>query len=90
MNREQSRPVLGACIVIFAGSMFLLTLCAPLFDMDFWLSFRLLLSLILTALGGLILSLRVRLGKLEAQVRFLQEQLYKLEKDMHSTSKYKD
>ncbi len=81
MNSDRNHPVIGVCILIFVVSMVLLTLCAPLLDIDLWLTFRILFSLILTALGGLITALWMRLRRLETQVRFLQEQLYKLEKD---------
>lgn len=81
MNSDWNPPVIGVCILIFVVSMVLLTLCAPLLDIDLWLTFRILFSLILTALGGLITALWMRLRRLETQVRFLQEQLYKLEKD---------
>ena len=40
-------------------------------------------------MGGLITALRLRLRRLEAQVRFLQDQLDRLEKDP-STPKCKD
>ena len=81
MNSDWNHPVIGVCILIFVVSMVLLTLCAPLLDIDLWLTFRILFSLVLTALGGLITALWMRLKRLETQVRFLQEQLYKLEKD---------
>ena len=81
MNSDWNHPVIGVCILIFVVSMVLLTLCAPLLDIDLWLTFRIRFSLILTALGGLITALWMRLRRLETQVRFLQEQLYKLEKD---------
>lgn len=81
MNSDWNHPVIGVCILIFVVPMVLLTLCAPLLDIDLWLTFRILFSLILTALGGLITALWMRLRRLETQVRFLQEQLYKLEKD---------
>ena len=81
MNDAHSHPVAGACIVIFFSSMGVLTLCATLLDLNLWLFFRVLLSLLLTASGGLILALWMRLRQLENQVRHLQEQLYKLEKD---------
>ena len=81
MNSDWNHPVIGVCNLIFVVSMVLLTLCAPLLDIDLWLTFRILFSLILTALGGLITALWMRLRRLETQVRFLQEQLYKLEKD---------
>ena len=81
MNSDWNHPVIGICILVFFASMLLLTLCAPLLDIDLWLTFRILFSLVLTALGGLITALWMRLRRLETQVRFLQEQLYKLEKD---------
>ena len=81
MNSDWNHPVIGVCILIFVVSMVLLTLCAPLLDIDLWLTIRILFSLVLTALGGLITALWMRLRRLETQVRFLQEQLYKLEKD---------
>ena len=89
MNSEWNHPVIGICILVFFASLLLLSLCAPLFDMDLWLASRILLSLILAALGGLITALRLRLRRLEAQVRFLQDQLDRLEKDP-STPKCKD
>ena len=89
MGIDRDHPIIGICILFFAVSMLLLTLCTPLLDVDLWLTFRILFSLILTALGGLIAALWIRLRRLETQVRFLQDQLYKLEKDA-STSKCKD
>ncbi|MGN8969172.1 hypothetical protein [Intestinimonas sp. HCP28S3_D6] len=87
MNSEWNHPVIGICILVFFVSMLLLTLCAPLLDMDLWLAFRVLFSLILAALGGLIAVLWMRLSRLETRVRFLQDQLYRLEKDTATTSK---
>lgn len=87
MNSDWNHPVIGVCILIFVVSMVLLTLCAPLLDIDLWLTFRILFSLVLTALGGLITALWLRLRRLETQVRFLQDQLYKLEQDPATTSK---
>ena len=81
MNIDREHPNIGVCTLIFVISMLLLTLCTPLLDMDLWLAFRILFSLIFAALGGLIAALWLRLRRLETQVRFLQEQLYKLEKD---------
>ena len=87
MNSDWNHPVIGVCILIFDVSMVLHTLCAPLLDIDLWLTFRILFSLVLTALGGLITALWLRLRRLETQVRFLQDQLYKLEQDPATTSK---
>ena len=87
MNSDWNHPVIGICILVFFASMLLLTLCAPLLDIDLWLTFRILFSLILTALGGLITALWMRLRRLETQVRFLQDQLYRLEQDLATTSK---
>ena len=87
MNSDWNHPVIGICILVFFASMLLLTLCAPLLDIDLWLTFRILFSLILTALGGLITALWMRLRRLETQVRFLQDQLYRLEQDPATTSK---
>ena len=81
MNSDRDHPLMGMCIVIFLLSMALLTLCAPLFEQYPWISSRLFVSLILTVLGGLLLSLRARLARLEQQVRFLREQLDRLERD---------
>lgn len=87
MNSDWNHPVIGICILVFFVSLLLLTLCTPLLDMDLWLAFRILFSLILAALGGLIAVLWMRLSRLETQVRFLQDQLYRLEKDTATTSK---
>lgn len=87
MNSDWNHPVIGICILVFFASMLLLTLCTPLLDMDLWFSFRILFSLILAALGGLITALWLRLRRLETQVRFLQDQLYRLEQDPATTSK---
>ncbi|WP_294513881.1 hypothetical protein [uncultured Intestinimonas sp.] len=87
MNSDWNHPVIGICILVFFVSLLLLTLCTPLLDMDLWLVFRILFSLILAALGGLIAVLWMRLSRLETQVRFLQDQLYRLEKDTATTSK---
>ena len=89
MNSEWNHPVIGICILVFFASLLLITLCVSLSDGNDWFFFCLLPSLILAALGGLITSLWLRLRRLEAQVRFLQDQLYSLEKDA-STSKCKD
>ena len=78
-------PVLGACIVIFALSMALLHLAAFLFWMELWA--RILLSLILTALGGGLYALLRRVRRLEAQVEFLRDQLARLERSSATTSK---
>ena len=89
MNSDWNHPVVGICILVFFAALLLPSLCTPLFDMDLWLASRILLSLILAALGGLITALRLRLRRLEVQVRFLQDQLDRLEKDP-STPKCKD
>lgn len=89
MNNDWNHPVIGICILVFFVSMLLLTLCVSLSDGNTWFFLCLLPSLILAALGGLIMALWLRLRRLETQVRFLQDQLYRLEKDA-STSKCKD
>ena len=89
MNSDWNHPVIGICILVFFASLLLLTLCVSLSDGNYWLLLCLLPSLILAALGGLITALWMRLRRLEAQVCFLQDQLYRLEKDA-STSKCKD
>ena len=87
MNSEFSHPVIGICILVFVISTVVLTLCTSLFDGDLWLILCLLPRLILTALVGCIAALWIRLSWLETQVRFLRDQLYKLEKDSATTSK---
>ena len=89
MNSDWNHPVIGICILVFFASLLLLTLCVSLSDVNYWFFLCLLPSLILAALGGLITALWMRLRRLEAQVCFLQDQLYRLEKDA-STSKCKD
>lgn len=89
MNSDWNYPVIGICILVFFASLLLLTLCVSLSDGNYWFFLCLLPSLILAALGGLITALWMRLRRLEAQVCFLQDQLYRLEKDA-STSKCKD
>ena len=89
MNSDWNHPVIGICILVFFVSMLLLTLCVSLSDGNYWFFLCLLPSLILAALGGLITALWLRLRRLKTQVRFLQDQLYRLEKDA-STSKCKD
>lgn len=89
MNSDWNHPVIGICILVFFASLLLLTLCVSLSDGNDWFFLCLLPSLILAALGGLITALWMRLRRLEAQVCFLQDQLYRLEKDA-STSKCKD
>lgn len=87
MNSEFNHPVIGICILAFVISTVVLTLCTSLFDGDLWLILCLLPSLILAALVGCIAALWIRLSRLEIQVRFLQDQLYRLEKDCATTSK---
>ena len=87
MNSDWNHPVIGICILVFFVSMLLLALCVSLFDVTSWFFLSLLPSLALATLGGLIAALWLRLRRLETQVRFLQEQLYKLEKDCISISK---
>ena len=89
MNSDWNHPVIGICILVFFASLLLLTLCASLSDGNYCFFLCLPPSLILAALGGLITALWMRLRRLEAQVCFLQDQLYRLEKDA-STSKCKD
>ena len=78
-------PVLGACIVIFALSMALLHLAAFLFWMELWA--RILLSLILTALGGGLYALLRRVRRLEEQVALLRDRPWRLEDRRSQISK---
>ncbi len=87
MNNDWNHPVIGICILVFFVSMLLLTLCVSLSDGNTWFFLCLLPSLILAALGGLIMALWLRLRRLETQVRFLQDQLYRLGQDPATTSK---
>ena len=87
MNSDWNHPVIGICILAFFASLLLLTLCVSLSDGNDWFFFCLLPSLILAALGGLITALWMRLRRLETQVRFLRDQLYRLEQDPATTSK---
>ncbi|MBM6975266.1 hypothetical protein [Intestinimonas butyriciproducens] len=87
MNSEWNHPLIGICILFFVISMVVLPLCVSLSDGNLWLILCLFPSLILTALVGCIAALWMRLRRLETQVRFLQDQLYKLEKDSATTSK---
>ena len=87
MNSDWNHPVIGICILVFFVSMLLLTLCVSLSDGNDWFFLCLLPSLILSALGGLITTLWMRLRRLEIQVRFLQDQLYRLEQGPVTTSK---
>ena len=86
MNRNHSpdHPVLGVCIVIFALSMALLYLGSFSFWMELWV--RILLSLILTALGGGLYALLRRVRRLEEQVALLRDQLWRLDKHQSQTS----
>ena len=85
MNNSTDHPVLGVCIVIFALSMALLYVASSYFWMELWV--RILLSLILTALGGGLYALLRRVRRLEAQVEFLRDQLARLERSSATTSK---
>ena len=83
MNNSTDHPVLGVCIVIFALSMALLYMAA-FFWMELWV--RILLSLILTALGGGLYALLRRVRRLEEQVALLRDQLWRLDKHQSQTS----
>ena len=78
MNHSADHPVLGVCIVIFALSMAFLYMAAFFFWMELWV--RILLSLILTALGGGLYALLRRVQRLEEQVALLRDQLRRLDK----------
>ena len=84
MNHSADHPVLGVCIVIFALSMALLYMAAFFFWMELWV--RILLSLILTALGGGLYALLRRVQRLEEQVALLRDQLWRLDKHQSQTS----
>ncbi|WP_295632141.1 hypothetical protein [uncultured Intestinimonas sp.] len=84
MNHSADHPVLGVCIVIFALSMALLYMAAFFFWMELWV--RILLSLILTALGGGLYALLRRVRRLEEQVALLRDQLWRLDKHQSQTS----
>ena len=84
MDHTMDRPVLGVCIVIFALSMALLYVAAFFFWMELWV--RILLSLILTALGGGLYALLRRVRRLEEQVALLRDQLWRLDKHQSQTS----
>ena len=84
MNNSADHPVLGVCIVIFALSMALLYMAAFFFWMELWV--RILLSLILTALGGGLYALLRRVRRLEEQVALLRDQLWRLDKHQSQTS----
>ena len=84
MNNSTDHPVLGVCIVIFALSMSLLYMAAFFFWMELWV--RILLSLILTALGGGLYALLRRVQRLEEQVALLRDQLWRLDKHQSQTS----
>ena len=84
MNHSADHPVLGVCIVIFALSMAFLYMAAFLFWMELWV--RILLSLILTALGGGLYALLRRVQRLEEQVALLRDQLWRLDKHQSQTS----
>ena len=85
MDHTMDRPVLGVCIVIFALSMALLYVASSFFWMELWA--RILLSGVLTALGGGLYALLRRVRRLEAQVEFLRDQLARLERSSATTSK---
>ena len=85
MDHTMDRPVLGVYIVIFTLSMALLYVAAFFFWMELWV--RILLSGILTALGGGLYALLRRVRRLEAQVEFLRDQLARLERSSATTSK---
>ena len=84
MNHSTDHPVLGVCIVIFALSMALLYVASSSFWMELWV--RILLSLILTALGGGLYALLRRVRRLEEQVALLRDQLWRLDKHQSQTS----
>ena len=84
MNNSTDHPVLGVCIVIFALSMAFLYMAAFFFWMELWV--RILLSLILTALGGGLYALLRRVRRLEEQVALLRDQLWRLDKHQSQTS----
>ncbi len=84
MNNSTDHPVLGVCIVIFALSMALLYVASSYFWMELWV--RILLSLILTALGGGLYALLRRVRRLEEQVALLRDQLWRLDKHQSQTS----
>ena len=84
MNHSADHPVLGVCIVIFALSMALLYVASSFFWMELWV--RILLSLILTALGGGLYALLRRVRRLEEQVALLRDQLWRLDKHQSQTS----
>lgn len=84
MNNSPDHPVLGACIVIFFSSLAFLYLACFFFWMELWV--RILLSLVLTALGGGLYALLRRVRRLEGQVDFLQDQLWRLENRQSQTS----
>ncbi|HJC40334.1 MAG TPA: hypothetical protein H9701_02115 [Candidatus Intestinimonas pullistercoris] len=84
MNNSTDHPVLGVCIVIFALSMALLYVASSFFWMELWV--RILLSLILTALGGGLYALLRRVRRLEEQVALLRDQLWRLDKHQSQTS----
>ena len=84
MNDSTDHPVLGVCIVIFALSMALLYVASSFFWMELWV--RILLSLILTALGGGLYALLRRVRRLEEQVALLRDQLWRLDKHQSQTS----
>ena len=85
MNNSTDHPVLGVCIVIFALSMALLYMAAFFFWMELWV--RILLSLILTALGGGLYALLRRVRRLEEQVALLRDRLWRLEDRRSQISK---
>ena len=84
MNNSPDHPVLGACIVIFFSSLAFLYLACFFFWMELWV--RILLSLILTALGGGLYALLRRVRRLEEQVALLRDQLWRLDKHQSQTS----
>ena len=84
MNHSADHPVLGVCTVIFALSLAFLYMAAFFFWMELWV--RILLSLILTALGGGLYALLRRVQRLEEQVALLRDQLWRLDKHQSQTS----
>ena len=64
--------------------MALLYMAAFFFWMELWV--RILLSLILTALGGGLYALLRRVRRLEEQVALLRDQLWRLDKHQSQTS----
>ena len=84
-HNSTDHPVLGVCIVIFALSMALLYVASSFFWMELWA--RILLSGVLTALGGGLYALLRRVRRLEEQVALLRDRLWRLEDRRSQISK---